>query len=148
MNDNLIIAEMELPERVAFLQSFIFMIRSDGKIEESEVELIADLVKIYRIPKENFHEINQFRNLDQILETLKTNVRGRTQALFLIKELLTIANIDDELADAEIAFVEAVSNALAIEDDKVLAIHELLMQRMLWLFNNKIVMEYNLSAGE
>lgn len=148
MNDNLIITEMELPERIAFLQSFIFMIRSDGKIEESEIELIADLVKIYQIPKENFSEINQVQKLDHLLEILKICVKERTHALFLIKELLTIANIDNELADSEIAFVEAVSNALAIDDDKVLAIHELLMQRMLWLFNNKIVMEYNLSAGE
>lgn len=58
---------------------------------------------------------------------------GRKKSLYLIKELLTVANSDDDLDDNEIDFVIKISKALGIEDEKVAEINQLVLDQMSWL---------------
>ena len=57
---------------------------------------------------------------------------NRQKALYLVKELLTVANSDEDLDDKEIDFVIKVSKALQIEDEKVAEINQLVLDYMSW----------------
>lgn len=141
MNDDMMIAKLTLQEKLAFLKCFIYVIRSDGKIEDSEKELIVDLLEIYELHSEYLDYINHESPVNEIINEVKAAVKDRPTALFLIKELLAIANIDNDIADGEISFIEAIAKSLEIEDNKIVALNDLIIQRMMWLFNYKIIME-------
>lgn len=147
MEDELIIKEMSLAEKTVFLQSSVYLARTDGKIESSEKELITDLIKIYQIPHELFAEITKPIHLDTLLNKIAESIPDRRHALFLIKELLTITNIDDDISDSESDFIEAVAKRLNIEEEKILAIHELIQQHILWLARKQAIMECEEGQG-
>ena len=68
-------------------------------------------------------------------------VKDRHKALVLIRELLTMAHVDDELGDEEVNFVEKVAAKLNVEPEKVLEINELILERKAWLVKSAAVME-------
>ncbi len=148
MNENLLIQEMDIKEKIVFLQSFIYLIRTDGKIDQAEKDLIAELIKSYQIAPQYFAGINNVPAKESLLSSLKESVPNRVHGLFLIKELLTIANIDDTLAKEEIQFIESVAETLNIEKEKILQINGLILERKVWLTKNEMVMEYDSAKGE
>ena len=54
----------------------------------------------------------------------------RKKSIYLIKELLMIANVDNDLDDTEIDFVIKVSKALNIEDQKVSDLNQLVLDQI------------------
>lgn len=142
MNTDYIIKEMSTNEKTLFLQSFLYLIRADGKVDNAEKELISGIIKFYQIPPEIFKKIDQTPKLDIMLKQIQETVPNRKHALFLIKELLTMANIDDDISDNEIYFIQTVAQTLNVEEEKILAINELIQKRMIWLYENNVVMEY------
>ena len=68
---------------------------------------------------------------DELIEQAK-KILNRQKALYLVKELLTVANSDEDLDDKEIDFVIKVSKALQIEDEKVAEINQLVLDYMSW----------------
>ena len=148
MNENLLIQEMDIKEKIVFLQSFIYLIRTDGKIDQAEKDLIAELIKSYQIASQYFAGINRVPTKENLLNSLKQIVPNRAHGLFLLKELLTIANIDDTLVKEEIQFIESVAEILNIEKEKILQINGLILERKVWLTKNEIIMEYDSVKGE
>ncbi len=143
IQENRLIQEMEIKEKIIFLQSFITLIRADGKIDKDEKELIAEFIKSYRITPQYFAEIKNIPHQKTLLASLKEIIPNRHHALFFFKELLTIANIDDELAHEEILFIEAAAEALHIEKEKILQINELILEKKIWLAKAEKIMEYD-----
>ena len=69
--------------------------------------------------------------VNELIEQAK-KILNRQKALYLVKELLTVANSDEDLDDKEIDFVIKVSKALQIEDEKVAEINQLVLDYMSW----------------
>ena len=69
-------------------------------------------------------------------------IKDRRKSLYLIKELLSVANADEELEDREIDFIIKVSNVLDVEDEKVAEINQLVLDRLAWIDEYRTVMEF------
>ena len=110
----------------------IRLIGKDSRIDDSERAFMKELAKQYQIPREYSAQINQPVSEEDLIAEAK-NLLGRKKSLYLIKELLTVANSDDDLDDNEIDFVIKVSKALGIEDEKVAEINQLVLDQMSWL---------------
>ncbi len=141
MNDDSIIEQLDLPIKKIFLQTFIKLVCSDGKVEKAEKLLMSDMIKRYKIPVEMFDEVRKPLQKAELFNILKNTITNRHTALFLIKELLNIANIDEDIAETEAGFIDDVAKTLNIDEDKVLAINKLVLDRKLWIYENDLVME-------
>ena len=141
MNDDSIIEQLDLPIKKIFLQTFIKLVCSDGKVEKAEKLLMSDMIKRYKIPVEMFDEVRKPLQKTELFNILKNTITNRHTALFLIKELLNIANIDEDIAETEAGFIDDVAKTLNIDEDKVLAINKLVLDRKLWIYENDLVME-------
>lgn len=126
------VTDLSLNEKLVFLRMIIRLIGKDSHIDDSERAFMKELAVQYQIPRECSAQINQpMPEEDLIAEAQK--LLGRKKSLYLIKELLTVANSDDDLDDSEIDFVIKVSKALGIEDEKVSEINQLVLDQMSWL---------------
>lgn len=126
------VTDLSLNEKLVFLRMIIRLIGKDGRIDDSERAFMKELAKQYQIPREYSAQINQPVSEEDLVAEAK-NLLGRKKSLYLIKELLTVANSDDDLDDNEIDFVIKVSKALGIEDEKVAEINQLVLDQMSWL---------------
>lgn len=133
MNDGFeYVTDLSLNEKLVFLRMIIRLIGKDGRIDDSERAFMKELAGQYQIPREYSAQINQPVSEDSLIAEAK-NLLGRKKSLYLIKELLTVANSDDDLDDGEIDFVIKVSKTLGIEDEKVAEINQLVLDQMSWL---------------
>ncbi len=126
------VTDLSLNEKLVFLRMIIRLIGKDSRIDDSERTFMKELAKQYQIPREYSAQINQPVSEEDLIAEAK-NLLGRKKSLYLIKELLTVANSDDDLDDNEIDFVIRVSKALGIEDEKVAEINQLVLDQMSWL---------------
>ena len=126
------VTDLSLNEKLVFLRMIIRLIGKDSRIDDSERTFMKELAKQYQIPREYSAQINQSVSEEDLISEAK-NLLGRKKSLYLIKELLTVANSDDDLDDNEIDFVIRVSTALGIEDEKVAEINQLVLDQMSWL---------------
>lgn len=126
------VTDLSLNEKLVFLRMIIRLIGKDSRIDDSERTFMKELAKQYQIPREYSAQINQPVPEENLIAEAK-NLLGRKKSLYLIKELLTVANSDDDLDDNEIDFVIRVSKALGIEDEKVAEINQLVLDQMSWL---------------
>ena len=127
-------------EKVTFVRALIFLIKSDGSFDDRERECIHEIVNIYNI-KDKVAAINAPMGEDILLTEIANTINDRHKALSLIRELLTMAHVDEELGDAEVNFIEKVAAKLNIEPEKVLQINELVLERKDWLVKSAVVME-------
>lgn len=122
------ITSLSRDERILFLKMIIKMIGIDGKIAPEEREFVQQLIKDYQLPKSAWSEIQNKVTEEELLEIVK-NTLNHTQILFLMKELLTVANSDCELDDRELDFIVRVGGALELDDDKITDINQLVLDQ-------------------
>lgn len=134
------VVNLSLEEKLLFLRLIIRLIGKDGKIDDNERSFMKELAKQYQIPKECSAQINQVMSEDALMEQAK-NLLNRQKSLYLIKELLTVANSDEDLDDKEIDLVIKVGKALQIEDEKVAEINQLVLDYMSWYDRYKQALE-------
>ena len=134
------IQQLSETEKVTFVRALIFLIKSDGRVDDHERECIHEIVNIYNI-KNKVAAINAPMGEDILLTEIANTINDRHKALLLIRELLTMAHVDEELGDAEVNFIEKVAAKLNVEPEKVLQINELVLERKDWLVKSAVVME-------
>lgn len=134
------IQQLSETEKVTFVRALIFLIKSDGRVDDHERECIHEIVNIYNI-RNKVAAINAPMGEDILLTEIANTINDRHKALSLIRELLTMAHVDEELGDAEVNFIEKVAAKLNIEPEKVLQINELVLERKDWLVKSAVVME-------
>lgn len=134
------IQQLSEQEKITFVRALIFLIKADGRVDDRERECIHEIVEIYGIGNK-MAAINAPMGEDVLLPEIANTVKDRHKALALIRELLTIAHVDDELGDEEVNFVEKVAAKLNVEPEKVLEINELILERKAWLVKSAAVME-------
>lgn len=134
------IQQLSEQEKITFVRALIFLIKADGRVDDRERECIHEIVEIYGVGNK-MAAINTPMGEDVLLPEIANTVKDRHKALALIRELLTIAHVDDELGDEEVNFVEKVAAKLNVEPEKVLEINELILERKAWLVKSAAVME-------
>ncbi|MBR1398682.1 MAG: DUF533 domain-containing protein [Alphaproteobacteria bacterium] len=127
-------------EKVLFLRLIIKIIGSDGQIDDVEKQFIRELAKQYRIPAEFGEQIHAPCETEELFAQAE-QMLDRRKSLYLIKELLSVANTDNDFSENEIDFVINIANRLKIEDDKVVAINQLVIERLNWLNRYQEIME-------
>ena len=70
-------------------------------------------------------------------------ITNRTNALELVKELCVLANINDDLHDAELDMIIDIAHLLNVEDDKVILINRWVLDSMILNRTGRIIMEKN-----
>lgn len=129
MNNNFeYVNDLSLDEKLIFLRMIIRMIGKDGRIDDAERSFMKELAGEYQIPREYSAQINQQISEENLLK--EAQKLDRKKSLYLIKELLTVANSDEDLDDSEIDFVIKVSKFLNIEDEKVAELNQLVLDEM------------------
>ncbi len=134
------IQQLSEQEKITFVRALIFLIKADGRVDDRERECIHEIVEIYGVGNK-MAAINAPMGEDVLLPEIANTVKDRHKALALIRELLTMAHVDDELGDGEVNFVEKVAAKLNVEPEKVLEINELILERKAWLVKSAAVME-------
>ena len=129
MNNKLeYVNDLSLDEQLIFLRRIIRLIGKDGRIDDAERSFMKELAREYQIPREYSAQINQQISEENLLK--EAQKLDRKKSLYLIKELLTVANSDEDLDDSEIDFVIKVSNFLNLEDEKVAELNQLVLDEM------------------
>jgi len=129
MTDFELIPTLSLEEKILFIKMVIRIVTKDGRIGDRERQFIHSLAAEYRIPKQYTAEINQKESDDELFKKA-ASLLDRRKSLFLLKELFTVANTDDDLADSEIDFLIALSEALQIESEKVTEINKVVLDQL------------------
>lgn len=127
-------------EKVLFLRIIIKIIGIDGRIDDVEKNFIKELAKQYCVPAEYGPQIHAPCTTDELIKQA-SQMLDRRKSLYLIKELLAVANTDNEFTEDEIEFVIAMAKALHIEDEKIVAINQLIIDRLNWLNRYQEIME-------
>lgn len=129
MNNNFeYVNDLSLDEKLIFLRMIIRLIGKDGRIDDAERSFMKELAGEYQIPRGYSAQINQQISEENLLK--EAQKLDRKKSLYLIKELLTVANSDEDLDDSEIDFVIKVSKFLNIEDEKVAELNQLVLDEM------------------
>ncbi|MBE6452891.1 MAG: hypothetical protein E7012_05340 [Alphaproteobacteria bacterium] len=138
--DEEFIDELSEQQRITFVRALFFMIKADSRVDDAERSFMHDVIKMYGLVNK-LDVLTQPISQDIILQEISTNIQDRRTSLYLLRELLLVAGIDDDMEDKEAGFIEEVATVLKIEDEKVLAINELLLDRKIWLRKLATVME-------
>ena len=127
-------------EKVLFIRMIIALIGEDDEVDVKERNFIKEISRQYKISKSEF-DLVQIRCSGEELINEAADVLDRNKSLFLIKELLTVANTDNNLDDREIDFIIQLSTALNIEDEKIMEINQLVLDQINLLERYHVVME-------
>ena len=111
------IQQLSEQEKITFVRALIFLIKADGRVDDRERECIHEIVEIYGVGNK-MAAINAPMGEDVLLPEIANTVKDRHKALALIRELLTIAHVDDELGDEGVNFVEKVAAKLMLSQKR------------------------------
>ena len=125
------IADLSYDEKIIFLKVFCKLVKSDGNVSGGEVGFLKAVARRYGIKNQDI--VNIFRDVASMnCVTEVQKITNRKHALQLIKELCVLANVDEDLHDAELDIVIDVAQALDIEEEKVVQINR-------WVLNNFVL---------
>lgn len=140
MNGFEYVADLSIEDKILFLKMIIRLIGYDNKIDEHERSFVKELARQYKIPGQYWSEINEYVDENELLNAARQ--LERKKALYLIKELLMVANTDNDFDEREIDFVVKVSEATQIESTKVTDINRLVLDQMALIERYHDVMEF------
>lgn len=138
--ENNFITELKPDERLIFFKTILQLIKIDGHVDERERRLAHELVDIYNIADPSVI-LKQPQSNEYLLNEIKTFINERKKALFLLRELLIIAHIDDDFDEKEMLFIEQVAHVLNIQENVVLELNKLILDYKLWQQRYKKIME-------
>lgn len=127
-------------EKYVFIKTLLYMVKIDGKIEDEERKLAHELIKIYDAEKWR-EELKKTQTKNMLLEEIKTTITERKKGLFLLRELLIVAYIDNNFDQKEMSFIEQISQVLKIEPEIVIELNRLILDYKLLQLKSKKIME-------
>ncbi|MBQ9035503.1 MAG: TerB family tellurite resistance protein [Alphaproteobacteria bacterium] len=127
-------------EKTAFLKIFCKLIKADGAIEAEEVEFLKAIAARYGFSSNTMVEIIKMApTIDCMTEARQ--IKNRQHALELIKEMCLLANIDDDLHDAELDIIIDVARVMGIEDEKVIVINRWVLDNLILMKTGRLILE-------
>ncbi len=132
--------EMTEAEKVVFLKALIRLARADGNFDEDEKAFIREISLAYGVAAECFDEVLAVASDDELVDEVK-KIKNRHMAMYLIKEMCTLANSDGDLSDAEMLLIGRVGEAMGLELEKIQQISQWVIDRIIWIEQGKIIFE-------
>lgn len=135
------ISSLSFNEKVIFLKIFCCLVRADGNIDADEINFLKSITARYGVDNNTVVNIIKDTNIDYVGEA--RNITNRQHALQLVKEMCVLANIDNDLADAELDIVIDSARAMGIEDEKIVLINRWVLDSLILTKTGQIIMEQN-----
>ena len=120
------ISTLNADEKLLFLRSLLAMIKADGRIDDKERTLAHELARLYDVAGCS-EVLKNPKPKSMLLNEMKALAGNRKKAMLLLRELLIIANIDDDFDEKEMSFVEEAARALEIDERLVLELNQLIL---------------------
>lgn len=139
--DDEYIQTLSYDEKLIFLKVFCRLVRADGNIDADEIAFLKSIAARYGIDNNTMLSIIKDPNIDFVAEAQKIN--NRAHALQLVKEMCVLANIDNDLADAELDIVIDSARAMGVEDEKIILINRWVLDSLILSKTGQIIMEQN-----
>lgn len=105
-------------ERFIFLKIICGVIAADRKVSREELVYLRELALKYEVSGEKLSIMIKTADTPMLIKQARMIV-DRVKALALIKDMCMVANLDTELADAEIDYILDVAEAMGIEPQRV-----------------------------
>lgn len=133
------ISTLSFNEKVVFLKIFCCLVRADGNIDADEINFLKSIAARYGVDNNMVVGIIKDTNIDYVAEA--RNITDRQHALQLVKEMCVLANIDNDLADAELDIVIDSARAMGVEDEKIVLINRWVLDSLILTKTGQIIME-------
>lgn len=118
---------MEHTEKIAYLKALIYIATADDTIDESEREKFSQLGHIYGLNEDEINSIaDSVINKSETLEEILGNISTRQTKLLLVYDLLAICYADGCYSLAEKNAMRSIVNMLHIEEEKLIALEEVI----------------------
>jgi len=134
------IQELSAEEKVVFLKMFCVLIKADGEIDNEEINFLKMVAKRYGVDDATILQIIKNTSKDLYLPEAR-KITNRSHALELLKELCFLANIDDNLHDAELNVILQVARLTGVEDEKLILINRFVLDTLILNKTGRIIME-------
>ena len=126
--------------KAAYVGALVFLTKVDGATDENEKSFLKDVAEFHGMDDDVINEIFGFEDQSFVLESLK-NIKDRSVALELIKDMCFLSHRDDELSDEEVLFIGDAGNAMGVEIEKIEEISRWVIDRIIWLEEEKLIFE-------
>lgn len=126
-------------QKKVFFQALLCLSGVDGHTDQEEIDYIAQAAKIQNIA--NFAEIDNYANADEVIANVREYITYRPLALELLREMYTLAHIDNVLSDEETLFIGKIGLAMGIEIEKIEQISEWIVEHIIWREQAKLIFE-------
>ena len=127
-----------LKEKTVFFKVLLHLANADGFTDNNELEFIREAAQTHGI--DDLTTLKDFEDEDKLLQDVKV-IKNRHLALELIREMCTLAHVDNVLSDEETLFIGKIGIALGIEIEKIEQISNWIIDRIIWLEQAKLIFE-------
>ncbi len=139
--DDEYIKTLSYEEKIIFLRIFCSLVRADGNIDAEEITFLKSIAARYGVDNNTIIGIIKTPKIDYVSEAGR--IVNRQHALQLVKEMCVLANIDNDLADAELDIVIDCARAMGVEDNKIVLINRWVLDSLILSKTGQIIMEQN-----
>ncbi|MCM1324719.1 MAG: TerB family tellurite resistance protein [Acetobacter sp.] len=116
--DKKFIASLSEGEKFIFLKIICGVVAVDRKVSREELVYLRELALKYEVSGDKLSAMIKSSDNAILLKQARMIV-DRVKALALIKDMCMVANLDTDLADAEIDYILDVAEAMGIEPRRV-----------------------------
>lgn len=136
------IQNLSYEEKLVFIKLFCKVVRADGVVDADEIDFLKQIAQRYGLENSVVIDIiKQTAFVNVAAEAQK--ITNRRHALNLIKELCVLANIDDDLHDAELDVIIDAARAMGVDDNKIILINRWVLDSLILAKTGRIIMEEN-----
>lgn len=105
-------------EKFIFLKIICGMVAADRKVSREELVYLRELALKYGVSGDKLSTMIKSAENDMLLKQARM-ITDRVKALALVKDMCMVANLDMDLADAEIDYILDMAEAMGIEAQRV-----------------------------
>lgn len=105
-------------ERFIFMKIICGVVAVDRKVSREELMYLREMALKYEVSGDKLSTMIKTADTPMLIKQARMIV-DRTKALALVKDMCMVANLDTELADAEIDYILDVAEAMGIEAQRV-----------------------------
>lgn len=118
-----ILKKLPLSEKLAFLACLVNLVKEDDRIDEEEMDHIADIATASDFPEEMYEHLFADVSMSDLCAIVKDISDPQTKRL-LLREMLFIAYSDNEVSDSELMYISEIALAMDLSMEEIEQIGE------------------------
>jgi len=131
-----------LAEKMSYVKALIYVATIDHEgFKEEEKVYIEQIAKVYGIPEENIASLCDEVANAKDLESILVGIDDRKHKLMLVNELMAICYADGQYQEEEKIGMIKICKILAIEESKLKEIEDLMLRRIEFEKEARIILE-------